>query len=290
MKIKPIHSGFFKLDGGAMFGVVPKTIWSKTNPPDENNLCTWAMRCLLVETGDHKILVDTGLGDKQSEKFFSFVEPHGDYSLEASLKKEGLGFEDITDVFLTHLHFDHCGGAIKWKDEKQEELVPTFPNATYWCNERHWEWATNPNAREKASFLKENILPMKESGQLRFVDRENGFKEELFPGFSVLFVDGHTESQMLPVLNYNDKTIVYTADLIPSAGHIPLPYVMGFDVRPLHTLEEKEKFLDEAEKNNYILFFEHDPVNECAKVKRTEKGVRLDETFAWKEVEEVESL
>lgn len=282
MKLYSIETGNFKLDGGAMFGVVPKTIWQKTNPADENNMCTWAMRCLLIEDGNRLILIDNGIGNKQDEKFFSHYYLHGNHSLDNSLKKLGFHKDDITDVFLTHLHFDHCGGSIEWNSTK-ERLQPAFKNATFWSNARHWEWATKPNAREKASFLKENILPIQESGQLKFVERNNN-PEKFSENFSIIFVDGHTDSMMLPVLKFKNKTIVFMADLIPSVGHIPLAYVMGYDTRPLITLEEKAKFLNEAADNNYILFFEHDAVNECCTVQHTEKGVRLKETFRFDEL------
>ena len=276
MKFHSIHSGFFKLDGGAMFGVVPKSIWKKLNPPDDNNLCTWALRCLLVEHENRKILIDTGMGNKQSEKFFSYYEPHGEFTLENSLKEKGLLPEDITDVFLTHLHFDHCGGAIKYNEQK--ELVPAFPNATYWSNQKHWEWATDPNAREKASFLKENILPIQESAKLKFIDTTDEI--ELFPGFKIYFVFGHTEAMMIPHIEYKGRTIVYLADLLPSVGHIPLPYVMACDTRPLITLKEKNEFLKRAVDNNYILFFEHDKANECCTLKRSEDNkIVVDQTF-----------
>src|SRR6185437_5860160 len=238
MKLHVINTGFFKLDGGAMFGVVPKSMWQKLNPPDENNMCTWAMRCLLIEHQDRRILIDTGIGSKQDAKFLSHYYLHGDDSLEKSLKKAGFSFEDITDVFLTHLHFDHCGGAIKYNEDRSK-LIPVFPNATYWSNKEHWEWATKPNAREKASFLKENILPIQESGQLKFIEGKSPFAD-----VELLFANGHTDHQMLPIIKYKDKTIVYTADLLPSVGHIPLPYVMAYDTRPLVTLREKEEFLN----------------------------------------------
>lgn len=278
MKIYPLNTGNFKLDGGAMFGVVPKTIWQKTNPADENNLCNWSMRSLLIEDGNKLILIDTGIGDKQSEKFFSHYYLHGDDSLERSLKKLGFSPDDITDVFLTHLHFDHVGGGVKWnKDRTGFELV--FKNAIYWSTENHWKWAVEPNAREKASFLTENILPIQESGQLKFVERTGDFTKNVFNNFDVLFVDGHTESMMIPHIQYQDKTIVFMADLLPSTGHIPLPYVMGYDTRPLLTINEKEKFLNLASDKEYVLFLEHDSVNECCLLHETEKGIRLKETF-----------
>jgi glyoxylase-like metal-dependent hydrolase (beta-lactamase superfamily II) len=277
MKLHTIETGTFKLDGGAMFGVVPKTLWSKTNPADENNMCTWSMRCLLVEDGDRLILIDTGIGDKQSEKFFSHYHMADTKTLEQSLQAKGFGLDEITDVFLTHLHFDHCGGAVKWnKDRTQLETV--FKNATYWSTENHWKWATEPNAREKASFLTENILPLQESGQLKFVERSGDYTKNVFNNFDVLFVDGHTESMMIPHIHYQDKTLVFMADLLPSTGHIPLPYVMGYDTRPLLTLNEKGKFLEEAVTKEFVLFLEHDSVNECCTLQQTEKGVRLKDT------------
>jgi glyoxylase-like metal-dependent hydrolase (beta-lactamase superfamily II) len=262
-----------------MFGVVPKVLWSRTNPSDENNLCTWAMRCLLVVDGDRVVLIDNGIGDKQDAKFFSHYYLHGDDSLEKSLKVLGVGFHQITDNFLTHLHFDHCGGGVKYGSHGQYEM--TFPRATYWSNPDHWKWATEPNPREKASFLKDNILPMQELNQLDFVDLK---EKTLFPGFDFITVDGHTDKQMLPKLSYKGKTIVFVADLLPSVGHIPIPYVMGYDTRPLLTMDEKARFLEEAVDNDYILFFEHDPVNECCTLKRTEKGVRVDQTFRLDEI------
>ncbi|HLW39990.1 MAG TPA: MBL fold metallo-hydrolase, partial [Brumimicrobium sp.] len=264
MKIYPLNTGNFKLDGGAMFGVVPKSIWSRTNQPDENNMCEWAMRAMLIEDGDRLMLVDTGIGDKQSEKFFSYYYLFGNDSLIGNLNQLGFSPDDVTDVFLTHLHFDHVGGAVERVGENQ--FRPVFKNATYWSNEKHWEWATKPNAREKASFLMENILPIQESGQLKFIDRVNDFTKNALPNMDVFFVDGHTESQMLPQIQYKDKTIVFVADLLPSVGHIPLPYVMGYDTRPLLTLNEKEKFLNKAADENYILFLEHDAYNECCTV------------------------
>lgn len=277
MKLYPINTGHFKLDGGAMFGVVPKSIWQKTNPADANNMCSWAMRCLLIEDGDRLILIDNGMGDKQSEKFFSYYYLFGDDSLAGSLKKYGFTPNDITDVFLTHLHFDHCGGGIKWNSDRSG-FEAMFKNATYWSNSKHWKWATEPNARERASFLKENIMPMKKLGQLKFTD------EDGFDLFNFKIVDGHTEGQMLPVIEYKGQTIVFTADLLPSAGHIPLPYIMGYDTRPLLTMEEKTLFMNEAADKNYILFLEHDPVNECCTVKQTEKGVKLDKVFPFSEI------
>jgi glyoxylase-like metal-dependent hydrolase (beta-lactamase superfamily II) len=277
MKIYLIPTGNFKLDGGAMFGVVPKSIWNKIIPADENNMCTWAMRCLLIEKEDKLILIDNGIGDKQSEKFFSYYYLHGDDSLEKSLAKYGFKPEDITDMFLTHLHFDHCGGGIKWNKDKTG-FEATFPNATYWSNKRHWKWATEPNPREKASFLKENILPMQDLGVLKFIEDEN------FDLFDIIYVDGHTDHQMLPKITYKGKTIVFMADLLPSIGHIPLPYVMAYDTRPLITMNEKAKFLNEAADNGYYLFLEHDANNELCTVKHTEKGVRLDKTYRFDEV------
>lgn len=273
MNLYTVNSGNFKLDGGAMFGVVPKSVWNKTNPADENNMCSWSMRCMLVETGGRLILIDNGLGDKQNEKFFSYYYLHGDDTLEKSIKKHGFTPDDITDVFLTHLHFDHCGGSIKYTDSNKTKLEPAFKNANYWSNSRHWEWATNPNPREKASFLKENILPIKESGRLNFIDKEG----EWLPGFEVLIVNGHTEGMMLPVLKYKDTKVLFCADLIPSVGHLPIPYVMGYDVRPLETLMEKERILGKAVAENWTLFFEHDSVNEACTLTNTERGIRAKE-------------
>ncbi len=281
MKLHIIDTGKFKLDGGAMFGVVPKSLWSRTNPADENNLCTWSMRCLLIEDGDQLILIDNGIGNKQDAKFFSHYYLHGEGSLDGSLEKAGFHRNDITDMFLTHLHFDHCGGGVDYVGENKEQLELHFPNAKYWSNQEHWVWATQPNAREKASFLKENILPMQESGHLHFVPN-NG--KSPFSQFDIITADGHTDKQMLPKIKYKEHTIVFMADLLPSVGHIPLPYVMGYDTRPLLTLKEKEEFLNEAADHNYVLFLEHDSVNECCTVKHTEKGVRLDRTFPLKEI------
>ena len=279
MNLHVINTGNFKLDGGAMFGVVPKSLWSRTNKADENNMCTWSMRCLLIEDGHRLILIDNGIGDKQNDKFFGHFYLHGDNSLVKSLNCAGFSEDDITDVFLTHLHFDHCGGGVRY--DKQGRLEMTFKNAKYWSNENHWQWATTPNIREKASFLSENILPMQESGHLDFIDLSN---KSTFEAFDIITVDGHTEKQMLPKIKYNDHTIVFMADLLPSTGHLPLPYVMGYDTRPLLTMNEKGNFLNEAADNGYILFLEHDSVNECCTVKHTEKGVRLDKVFSLTEI------
>lgn len=286
MKLYTINTGYFKLDGGAMFGVVPKSIWNKINPADENNLCDWALRCMLIEVEDRLILVDTGNGDKQDAKFFGHYHLHGDDTLEKSLKSHGFHPDDITDVFLTHLHFDHCGGAIKRAGDK---LVPAFKNAKYWSNAAHWDWAVYPNAREKASFLKENILPIKESGQLEMVEVNGGINGQLgktrfTDNIAVRFVSGHTESMMLPQIQYKGRTVVYMADLLPSQGHIPLPYVMGYDMFPLTTLNEKTSFLKEALEGDYVLFFEHDPVYECCTLKQTERGIRPDQFFKLSEL------
>jgi glyoxylase-like metal-dependent hydrolase (beta-lactamase superfamily II) len=283
MKIHVLNTGNFKLDGGAMFGVVPKTIWQKTNPADSNNMCDWAMRCLLIENGKQLILVDAGIGDKQSEKFFSHYHLSGNDSLIGNLNKLGFSPEDVTDVFLTHLHFDHCGGAIQ-HNKDHTGFEPVFKNAHYWSTENHWKWATEPNAREKASFLTENILPIQESGQLKFIERKGDMTKNVFENFDVLFVDGHTESMMIPHIHYKDKTLVFMADLLPSVGHIPLPYVMGYDTRPLITLAEKGNFLQKATDENHVLFFEHDAVNELCTLQHTEKGIRLHETFNFSEL------
>ena len=279
MKLFSINAGYFKLDGGAMFGVVPKSMWKKLNPPDENNLCNWAMRCMLIEDDSRLILIDNGMGNKQDEKFFSHYFLNGDDTLERSLEKYGFKKEDITDVFLTHLHFDHCGGSI---ERSGDALVPAFTNATYWSNKKHWEWAINPNDREKASFLKENILPVKESGRLKFIDAEDGIA--FTKNIRVRFVNGHTDSMMLPQIQFKDQTIVYMADLLPSMAHIPVPFVMAYDTRPLETFKEKKLFLNEALQKNYILFFEHDPEIECCNLQLTEKGVRSKETFLLAEI------
>ncbi len=301
MKLYSINTGYFKLDGGAMFGVVPKTIWNKINPADENNMCSWALRCLLIEDGNRLILVDNGMGDKQDAKFFSYYYLHGNDTLDKSLAKYGFHRDDITDVFLTHLHFDHCGGSIIREGEK---LIPSFKNAVYWSNKYHWETAINPNEREKASFLKENILPIKQSGQLKFIHhpldnlnkKEKGnektmalpksfrFESNFSDNISVLFLYGHTISMMLPQIRYNGKTVVFTADLLPSLGHLPIPYIMAYDIQPLTTLEEKKSFLKEALENDYILFFEHDPQYECCNLQQTEKGIRPKDFFRLDEI------
>ncbi|MFD2698095.1 MBL fold metallo-hydrolase [Mesonia sediminis] len=284
MKLYPIEAGNFKLDGGAMFGVVPKSLWSRTNPADSNNMIDIAARCLLIEEGDKLILIDNGLGDKQSDKFFSYYYRWGDDSLEKSLKKAGFHPDDITDVFMTHLHFDHCGGSIAWNKDRTG-YEPAFKNAKFWTNEEHWKWATNPNDREKASFLKENLLPMQESGQLSFLPR-NGqdFQHNQELNFGIRFVNGHTEKQMIPHINYQGKKLVFMADLLPTAGHVPLPYVMGYDTRPLLTLQEKKAFLEEAAAQQYYLFLEHDAHNEIITLKNTEKGVRVDKIYTFNEV------
>ena len=279
MKIYPIQTGNFKLDGGAMFGVVPKSIWEKTNPSDTQNLIPMSARCLLIEDGERLILVDTGLGSKQTEKFFSHYALFGNYSLDSSLAAQGFHRDEITDVFLTHLHFDHCGGSIQW-NRHRTGYEPAFKNANFWSNRQHWDWAIHPNSREKASFLKENILPIQESGQLNFVS-ENPFQQL---GFDVITMDGHTEKQMLPKISYQGETIVFMADLLPTTGHIPLPYIMGYDIRPLQTLKEKKDFLNEAADNEYFLFLEHDAYSEICTVKHTEKGVRLKATYQFKDL------
>ncbi len=284
MKIHPLNTGNFKLDGGAMFGVVPKSIWQRTNPADSNNMCSWSMRSMLIEDGDRLILVDTGMGDKQSEKFFSYYFLFGDDSLDGNLKNLGFSRDDITDVFLTHLHFDHCGGAIE--RSKSGHYEPAFKNAKFWSNERHWKWATEPNGREKASFLSENILPIQESGQLNFIKdikEEDGiYKTPL--GFDAVIVSGHTDAQMCPIIKYKDKTIVFMADLLPSVGHIPLPYVMGYDTRPLVTLKEKGDFLQLAAEKDFYLFLQHDHANEICTVKQTDRGVRLNQTHTFNDI------
>jgi glyoxylase-like metal-dependent hydrolase (beta-lactamase superfamily II) len=279
MKLYTINTGHFKLDGGAMFGVVPKTIWNKLNPADENNMCSWAMRCLLIEDGNRLILVDNGMGNKQDDKFFGYYFLHGNDTLERSLNAHGFTSNDITDMVLTHLHFDHCGGSINYNSDRTK-LEPAFKNAKYYSNKKHWEWAVNPNPREKASFLKENILPIQESGQLNFIDSTT----ELIPGLSFLEVNGHTEAMMLPLIKYKNTTVAFMADLIPSVGHLPIPYVMGYDTRPLETLKEKDAILKQALENNWTLFFEHDPITECINLERTEKGIRKKDGFLLSEI------
>ena len=284
MKLYAIETGNFKLDGGAMFGVVPKTIWNKTNPADENNLIDIAARCLLIEVGNRLILIDNGMGNKQSDKFFGYYSLWGTHSLDKSLAKYGFHRDDITDVFMTHLHFDHCGGSVQWNKDKTGYEV-AFKNAKYWTNENHWNWATKPNSREKASFLSENIIPIQESGQLNFVKVPDGdFVAQSELDFGIFFVNGHTEKMMIPHIKYQDKTIVFCADLLPTAGHVPIPYVMGYDTRPLLTMPEKTKFLTAAAENNYYLFLEHDAHNEIITVEKTEKGVRLKEVFTGEEI------
>ena len=275
MKLYTVNTGYFKLDGGAMFGVVPKSIWQKTNPADELNLCTWAMRCLLIQDGHRLILIDNGIGEKQDQNFLRHYYLHGDDTLNSSLTKHGFSKDDITDVFLTHLHFDHCGGSIERLSDGS--LVPAFKNATYWSNKVHWDWAVNPNEREKASFLKDNILPIQESGKLKFIEIEDGvaFTENI----KIRYAFGHTEAMMLPQISFKGRTILYMADLLPSIGHIPLPYVMAYDMFPMKTLDEKKRFLTEAVQNEYVLYLEHDPINECCTLQNTEKGIRVKDTF-----------
>ena len=276
MNLHVIETGFFKLDGGAMFGVVPKSLWQRTNPADANNMCDWAMRCLLIEDGDRLVLIDNGIGNKQDDKFFGYYYLHGDATLEKSLNQKGFKREDITDVFMTHLHFDHCGGGVRWNNDRTKFEL-TFPNAKYWSNADHWDWATNPNDREKASFLKDNILPIQESGHLNFIDIND---ESPFPQFDIFYANGHTDKQMIPLIKHKGKTIAFMADLLPSTGHIPLAYVMGYDTRPLLTLAEKKQFLNRAADEKFILFLEHDAYTECCTVKHTEKGVRLDQKIS----------
>ncbi|HMH23356.1 MAG TPA: MBL fold metallo-hydrolase [Puia sp.] len=288
MQLYTIETGFFKLDGGAMFGVVPKSMWSKVHPPDENNLCSWALRCLLIEEGKRLILVDNGIGNKQDAKFLGNYQLHGDATLDKSLAAHGFHRDDITDVFLTHLHFDHCGGSIVREGER---LVPAFKNAVYWSNERHWKWATEPNDREKASFLKENILPIQESGQLKFIELDGASAADariipsgILPQLSIRLANGHTDAMMLPQIGYKGRTIVFMADLLPSVGHIPIPWVMAYDMFPLTTLHEKRSFLNEAAAGNYVLFLEHDPLSECCELQMTEKGVRSGKVFRLTEI------
>lgn len=284
MQLYPIESGNFKLDGGAMFGVVPKSLWQRTNPADANNMIDIAARCLLIEDGNRLILIDTGMGNKQNDKFFGYYFLWGNDSIDSSLKRYGFHRDDITDVFMTHLHFDHCGGSIQWNKDKTG-YEPAFKNAHYWSNSEHWQWATHPNNREKASFLKENILPMEDSGQLKFTSLpENRLLKNSELGFDIFFADGHTDKQMIPLIKYKDKTIAFMADLLPTVGHLPLPFVMGYDTRPLLTLDEKELFLNTAADENYYLFLEHDAYNQIITVKHTDKGVRLDKTFTSQDI------
>ena len=284
MNLYPIEAGHFKLDGGAMFGVVPKSLWQRTNPADGNNMIDIAARCLLVEDGNRLVLIDTGMGNKQSDKFFGYYYLWGDYALDTSLAKYGFHRDDITDVFMTHLHFDHCGGSIQWNKDRTG-YEPAFKNACFWSNPDHWQWATKPNRRERASFLKENILPMEESGQLKFVSLPEDFiLKNSALGFDIFFANGHTDKQMIPMISYKDKTICFMADLLPTAGHLPIPFVMGYDTRPLLTLDEKEHFLNLAADNGYYLFLEHDAHNQIITVKHTEKGVRLDNIFTCEDI------
>lgn len=258
-----------------MHGVVPKSLWQRLNPADENNMCNWAMRCLLLESNGKVVLIDNGMGDKQSEKFFGYYYLNGNDSLEKSLNKAGFTTNDVTDNFLTHLHFDHCGGGIKWNNDRTG-YEPLFANANYHVNKVHWNHSLNPNAREKASFLKENLLPMQESGHLAFVEKGG----DLLPELDYLLVDGHTESMMLPKIQYKDKTILFMADLCPSVAHLSIAWVMGYDIRPLDTMKERQSILQQAAQENWVLFFEHDAVNECCTVKEVDGKVKLDETFA----------
>lgn len=284
MQLYLIETGNFKLDGGAMFGVVPKAIWQRTNPSDANNLIDIAARSLLIEDGNRLILIDTGMGAKQSDKFYGYYNRWGDFTLDSSLAKQGFHRDDITDVFMTHLHFDHCGGSIQWNKDRTG-YEPAFKNATFWTDESHWNWAINPNVREKASFMKENLLPMQESGQLKFISRsDKTFLENCELGFDILFTDGHTEKQMIPHINYKNKTLVFAADLVPTVGHIPVPYCTGYDTRPLLTMQEKNSFMNTAVEKGHYLFFEHDAYNEICNLQPTEKGVRLKETYSFDEV------
>lgn len=278
MNLYTIHAGYLKLDGGAMFGVVPKALWNKQYPADDNNMIPLAMRLLLVEEGDRKILINSGIGNKQSEKFFSHFHLHGDHTIDKSLAEHGFSRDDITDVFHTHLHFDHCGGTIIY--DENENLLPAFPNATLWVTQNQWDWANNPNEREAASFLKENILPMQENGKLKIISGDT----TVMPGFKVKEFDGHTIGQAIPFIDYNGQTLVFTSDLLAFSNHIRLPWIMSFDIQPLVTLKEKKAFLKEAVENDYVLFFEHDKYVECGRLKQTEKGIRLSSTFTLEEL------
>lgn len=273
MKLYPIETGNLKLDGGAMFGVVPKVLWNKVYPADENNLCNWSMRCLLLVDGDRKILIDNGIGEKQDANWLKHYYLNGDDTLDKSLSKAGFAAEDITDVILTHMHFDHCGGSVKWNDD-QSGYELAFPNATYWTSQQQFDWATKPNRREKASFLKENILPIQESGKLKLIQEEG----EHIPNVDFKLYDGHTNGQLIPHIKVNGKTVVFMADLMPAAAHVPMPWIMAYDTRPLQTLKDRERFYKDAIENDYILFFEHDIYNEACTLYETEKGVRVKET------------
>lgn len=279
MNVYSINTGYFKLDGGAMFGVVPKTIWNKLNPADDNNMISLAMRCLLIEHNDRLILVDNGIGNKQDDRFFGFYYLHGDDSLDKSLQKHGFTRDDITDCILTHLHFDHCGGSIIWNND-HSGFEPAFKNATYWVGYDQWHEALQPNPREKASFLKENILPIQECGHLKLIKKGEFFSNEI----DLLFTIGHTNGMMHPVVRYKNTHIIYVSDIIPTMSHMPVPYVMGYDVRPLNSMNEKKDIMQMAVNYGYVLFFEHDPVNECCTVKETEKGFRPDQIFKLSEL------
>lgn len=280
MKLRVINTGLFKLDGGAMFGVVPKSLWNRLNPADENNMCSWAMRCLAIENNNKLLLIDNGLGNKQDGRFFSHYFLHGTDSLTQSIYNEGYTETDFTDMLLTHLHFDHCGGGVKRNGPDNFDL--TFPNAKYWSQSQHWDWAIYPNAREKASFLTENILPMQQSGNLHFTDQNNSLEADF--NLELILVDGHTEKMQLPLISWKGRKILFCADLFPSTGHISIPYVMAYDMRPLLTLTEKETILKRAVAENWVLFFEHDPITECATVQETDKGIRINQTFRLSEL------